>query len=537
MTNTTYGNHAPINDFTTVGFASIATFFPVKEVSKSLDKFDRRSFRFRHAMNEFIFYVPIMAALENVSADSAYAEIQKAYSTIWGSRPLSDFGSGGLSNARLRIGYECHRDLFERICRPLAEHPHPYTHFAGLRMIAVDGSLLNVADTAKNQEFGRPKNQYDMKAGYPQARIVSLVETGTHAMFAMKIGTFKEGEATLAKEVFESVEPDMLVTADRLYLGWELVNLILQKGAKLLWRFKAGDVDRFHIEGRLPDGSYRAKYFPPKSHEHSSPIDVRILAYIPAAGSEAIYLVTNLLDHEGAPAKDLARVYMQRWEIEMVFNEMKVSLMNGEPFTSQRPELVRQQIYGYALAHYAVRKTIYQAAQTADLDPDEISFTGTLGTIKANCKLFTFSDSLRKQLNTEVKQTLSNHMENSINELKVEITEKCAEYEKCANLPTPEFINMVIDSIKSKFQSMACLVSHTINGVFAVQHQQVMQAIIEEVASKKRLRTSSSRGKSSPRTTKQKTNKKYEPRKGVKPKVKYSADIRLLWLGPHLELQ
>lgn len=531
MTNSTNSNHAPINDFGTIGFASIATYFPVGEVSKSLDRFDRRSFRQRHAPNEFIFYVPIMAALENVSADSAYAEIQKAHSTIWGSRKLSDFGTGGLSNARLRIGHECHRDLFERVCRPLAEHPHPYTHFAGLRMVAVDGSLLNVADTAKNQDFGRPKNQYDMKAGYPQARIVSLVETGTHAMFAMKIGTFREGEATLAKEVFESVESDMLVTADRLYLGWELVNLILQKGAKLLWRFKAGDVDRFHIESWLPDGSYRAKYFPPKSHEQCSPIDVRILAYIPEAGSEAIYLVTNLIDHVEAPAKDLAKVYMQRWEIEMVFSEMKVSLKNGEPFTSQRPELVRQQIYGYALAHYAVRKTIYQAAQTADLDPDVISFAGTLETIKANCKLFTFSDALRKQLNKEVTQALSDHLENSIDELKVEITEKGVESE-----PISGFVDLIIDSIKSKFQSMLCLVNHTINGVFAAQTQQVMRAIIEEVAFKKRLRTSSSRGKSSPRTTKQKTNKKYEPRKGLKPKVKYSADIRLLSLGPVLGL-
>jgi len=532
---------APINTLGSLGFAQMALTYPFIEVTKSLEKYDRQSFRLRNTLNEFIVYLPIMMALENVSIEKAFDSIQKGSTMIWGSRSVGEIGSGGLANARLRVGFEPLEDIFLRMCRPLADEVHTFTHIAGLRMVAIDGTLANVADTAKNAEFGRPKNQHQKLAGYPQARMVALIEIGTHAIFGLKIANSKVGEETLAKELLETLESDMLVMADRLYLGWELVNIVLRKNAQLLWRFQTGHLDRFEIQGRFSDGSYKAKYVPPAAYAECEPIDVRIVAYMPSQSAdsasenrEPTYLVTTILDPESVSAEKLILTYMQRWEIEMVFKEMKVVISNNEPLSAQRPELVKQQIYGIALAHYIVRKTIYLAARTANLDPDVISFKGTLETIKTNCKLFSFSDSLRKQLDSELRHTLGEQIEVTMTRMEAALK---AANRRNTHLQQRCFIDEVIKTIRGDLEHLANAALRMVAEIFTEQPLKILKGIIQEVATKRRNRVSSSRGKSSPRNTKRRTNPGFPVRKQPNPpKLKYVLTPQILGLGDHAQL-
>jgi len=521
---------SPINTISTIGFAQLAITFPFQEVSKSLQRFNRLSYRMRMSLNEFIFYVPIMMALENVSAEKAYESIQKGSSMIWGSRALGDIGRGGLANARLRVGVEPFEDMFLRFCHPLATDRHPTTHLEGMRMVAIDGCLLNVADTAKNAVFGRPKNQNQKAAGYPQARIVALVETGTHAFFGLKIDTSHVGETTMAKGLLETLQPDMLVMADRLYLGWDLVNVVTRKKANLIWRAKAGCIDRFKILARCSDGSYKASYIPPEAHAGDEAIDVRIVAYQLKAESapseEPVYLVTTLLDPEIFPAQKLITAYMQRWEIEMAFGEMKCEIADNEPLWAQRPELVKQQIFSIVLAHYAVRKAIYQAARTANLDPDIISFKGALETIKTNCKMFSFSDSFRQQLDDELCSTLKDQIDTTTRQLEKELNAS-----GLLELRGRSFIQEIVSAVGDKLLVLSTTARKTVNDFFSKQAQRILDTINQELAFKPSNRVSSSRGKSSPRNTKQRTNRKYGVRKQKNPpKVKYGFNPRILLL-------
>jgi hypothetical protein len=174
-------------------------------------------------------------------------------------------------------------------------------------------------------------------------------------------------------------------------LGWRLVKLVQNQGAKLIWRVKSSDREnRFELKERLKDGSYRALYVPPKDPKSLkdlegidlTPVEVRVAGYAVEGSTEPVYLVTTLLEESVAPATKLAELYMQRWEIELVFKEMKVCLNDNEhALRSQRPDLVKQELYGLFLLHYAIRSLIYEAAVGAKLDPDLITFKGAVKTI------------------------------------------------------------------------------------------------------------------------------------------------------------
>ena len=109
-------------------------------------------------------------------------------------------------------------------------------------------------------------------------------------------------------------------------------------------------------------------------------ITVRVIEYaLPSLddGQPRYRLLTTLLDDRKAPAMELAALYHQRWQIEAVFDELKTHLRQSRRvLRSKTPELVRQEFYGWVLAHYAVRWLLHQGATSARIPHAELSFKG-----------------------------------------------------------------------------------------------------------------------------------------------------------------
>ena len=292
-----------------------------------------------------------------------------------------------ISQACTRLGSQAMRQLAERVLRPLAAPGAPGAWYRGLRVMALDGSCMEVADESANAAFfGYPAASRGQSA-FPQARLLGLVECGTHVVVAAEIAPYIRSEQAMAAQMLPvTLKPDMLVLADRNFFSFKLWQTACATGAKLVWRAKA---DRqLSVDQILPDGSYLSCVYDGTDKRRTSKGEViRVIEYAlkgSATPTESNYrLVTNILDPLQAPALELAALYHERWEIEGVFDEFKTHLRaNSTVLRSKTPDLVLQELWGLLLAHFAIRQLMAQAAWPRGLDPDLLSFTNAVRVIK-----------------------------------------------------------------------------------------------------------------------------------------------------------
>ncbi|RMB81460.1 IS4 family transposase [Streptomyces shenzhenensis] len=288
-----------------------------------------------------------------------------------------------LFRARDRLGPEPLRVLFAATARPLADERTPGAFWRRLRLMAVDGTCWDVADSAGNEKaFGRPGNTRGPdRAAFPQVRMAALVELGTHAVLDAELDGCRVGELTLSARLVRSAGPGMLVLAGREFLGVPLWRAFTATGAHLLWRVSANRV--LPVQERLADGSWLSRLHAGTDAKKRDPVRVRVIAYrltgVPGAEENGYRLVTDLLDAQAYPAAELAALYHRRWEIESVLGEIKTHQRGAKVvLSSKTPDGVRQQIWAHLLVHRALRELMCRTAAARGADPDRISFTDTL---------------------------------------------------------------------------------------------------------------------------------------------------------------
>jgi hypothetical protein len=301
-------------------------------------------------------------------------------------------GKSGISQACTRLGLLPLKQLHDEVVGPIGNRRTHGAWYRDWRLISMDGSTLDVADTEFNRNaFGRPGASRGQTA-YPQIRFVSLVENGTHVLFGTQMDRCGTGEVPLAEAAIEYLQRGFLCLADRLFYGFELWRKAHSTGADLLWRIKKNMV--LPCEKRLRDGSYLSRIYPSvkKRRHNAEGVVLRVIQYRldGVEGSEKIYrLMTTILDPDKAPAKELAVLYQERWEIEAAFDELKTHLRGARiVLRSKTPDLVRQEFYGLVLAHFAVRALMHEAALLDDVDPDRLSFVHSVRVIRRKIPLF-----------------------------------------------------------------------------------------------------------------------------------------------------
>jgi hypothetical protein len=272
--------------------------------------------------------------------------------------------------------------LFDRVAEPLAVKDTPGCWLAGRRLVAIDGTCLDLADTPANDAFfGRPGVMKGERSAFPQARVVALAECGTHALFEAVVGPYTTSENALSRELLDRLTPGMLCVADRGFYSFEAWQRASKTGADLLWRVK----DELKLESikDLPDGSWLAQVFhSTRDTKRQHPITVRVITYTIEDGREPagpFRLITTILDHRKASAVELAGAYTQRWEMETVLDELKTHQRGPRSvLRSKSPDLVLQEIWGHLCVHYAIRVLMFDAAVHAGRDPDRVSFVAAL---------------------------------------------------------------------------------------------------------------------------------------------------------------
>jgi Insertion element 4 transposase N-terminal/Transposase DDE domain len=283
--------------------------------------------------------------------------------------------------ARERLGFEPVKALFERVAQPLATAATPGSFLAGRRLVAIDGTTVDVADSVVNDEFfGRPGISKGEKSAFPQARMVALAECGTHVVFDAEIGSYATSELALSRILVDRLEPGMVLLADRGFTGFALWKQASATGADLLWRAKNNVTPR-QIEV-FDDGSWLGEMRLNNTKLTTEAVIVRVVEYTVDDGrgdTGPFRLFTTLLDPNEVTATELAVAYAQRWEIESVFDELKTHQRGSKTvLRSKSPALVLQEIWGHLCCHYAIRTLMFAAAHDAGVDPDRVSFVAAL---------------------------------------------------------------------------------------------------------------------------------------------------------------
>jgi len=368
----------------------LARICPPDEVALALQATGRQSIRQRDLPAHAVaYYVMALSLYRGVNYQEVLRVVTEGMQVLGDNAIRREVGKSGISAARTRLGWEAMAHLAGRVLKPLADTRTHGAFFGGYRVVSLDGSTLEVADEAANvNAFGYPGTQQG-RTGYPQMRFTALLENGTHVLFGVACGGYKESEMSLARQSVAHLKPGMLCLADRGLAGFPLWRDAQATGAHLLWRIPKNR--KLPVVKRLADGSYLAMIAPAPATQKTmtgstAPIMVRVIDYqLPGVpDAEPLYrVITTLLDDKEASATALAGLFHERWTIETTLAELKTTLKGADiVLRSKTPDLVRQEFYGLLLAHYAIRKLMWEAALTRDEPPERLSFKQAVNTVR-----------------------------------------------------------------------------------------------------------------------------------------------------------
>lgn len=370
-----------------IGLTQVIPALAVQQALLDTDRIDSRACRLSYEVTTWVLLA--MGLLTDLPIRSVYHHARRLLPTD--TLPTR----AALCLARQRLGIPPLRALFQSVVRPLTDGDVRGATFGGLRLLGIDSTKWNVPDTPANvAAFGRPTGGGG-DGPFPQVHKVSLVELGSRAELAFLVKPHNRNEAVIAWGLVRHVGPGMVLLADREFFGYRLWQAFRKRGCELLWRGKSSFVlEPIEV---LSDDSYLAKVYPsPRDRQRDrNGIVVRVIKYTlddpqRVGHQEEHVLLTSLQDAEAFPAVELILGYHQRWEAELMYDEQKTHhdpVRPGKPahLRSGTPAGIVQELYALSLGHYVTQALRVAAAKQEDVDPDRVSFTGTLRVLR--CRL------------------------------------------------------------------------------------------------------------------------------------------------------
>jgi hypothetical protein len=267
----------------------------------------------------------------------------------------------------------------------------------GLLVTAIDGTVFDLADTAQMRaEFTTPA-----KGRFPQARMVALIACGNRWLLAARIGSSGVSEQALADSLISELRPDTINLADRGFFSMDRWIRAATTGAHLVWRVKNGARSLpARLDQTLPDASAwvmlhesdqmlarRRKTGADKSLTRLQPVLARLVEFTVTSRDRSgrpiktsrYRVLTTLLDPIRYPADQIAALYAERWQIELTYARLKVTLREpGTRLRGQTPQLAYQELWALLTVYNTLVHLAVNTAVELNVDPDAISFTAVL---------------------------------------------------------------------------------------------------------------------------------------------------------------
>lgn len=293
-----------------------------------------------------------------------------------------EISDSGISQRRATMDWKIFDALMEQAFKPLAQFKkHPGSFYRGMRLVGIDGTQFSVTNTPENNRQLKKAKSRRSDAAFAKIGAAVLVELGMHNPLAVQIATAEqESESVLSERLLDDLPEDCLLIVDRYYGNGLWVKRIKSRPhCECLLRVK--DSLNANILEIHPDGSKRVEV----QWESEKFILREIRGKVRSAGGEwsSVRFWCSLLDWKKHPAKEMMRLYADRWEQEIFFKELKVEMRSSKLLRGQTPHTAAQEIAALMLAYAVVARQRVKVADQAKVEVTRVSFSKTLVFIQA----------------------------------------------------------------------------------------------------------------------------------------------------------
>ena len=305
--------------------------------------------------------------------------------------------TGAYCQARKRLHEKFYSDVARKTGQALDDKSDARWLWKARRVLAYDGSTLSMPDTPENQQAYPQPPQQQPGLGFPLMRIAAFFSLSCGAVLELGMCSNSgkgHSELGMLRQLWDFLRPGDVVLSDRYMCAWYEIFMLKQRGIDSVTRLHHCRTADFRRGKRLGKGDHIVQWRRPgrirtidwpsqkQLPEWLLIRETRVQVQQPGFRSQAIIVITTLLDAAEVTASDLAGLYRARWNAELDFRSLKQT-MQMDILRCKTPELVRKEIWTHVLAYNLIRTILAQAASKHDIQPRTISFKGAVQTLEA----------------------------------------------------------------------------------------------------------------------------------------------------------
>tara|TARA_Y100000748_G_scaffold219571_2_gene184586 strand:+ start:11210 stop:12541 length:1332 start_codon:yes stop_codon:yes gene_type:complete len=360
-------------------FSDLSTFtqnIPVEWVASALDLSAQATIRRRRLPSDQVLWLVLGMALFR---DEPVHEVAKRLN-ICAQGLASDqlLARSGVTEARKRLGADPVEHLFRQTAKQWGCERYEGDDWKGLQVFAVVGALLRTPDSPELREhFGSGNTGTERQTPFPMLRLVALMNVRSHVIVDAQLSPYRGSEMRLAETCLAQIPDRSITLFDKGFWGADLLLSVVAGGTDRHWLIPTRkslvmeEVERYSEHDRL----VRMRVSPQaRKRNPSLPMhwEVREVSY--ERHGKVRSLLTSLPSGRYS-AGAVAELYLERWEIELGFRDIKSSMQqNAVTLRSKRVELVYQEVWGLLLAYNIIRREASQAAVAFGRAPSDIRF-------------------------------------------------------------------------------------------------------------------------------------------------------------------
>lgn len=306
----------------------------------------------------------------------------------------ADEQTGGYCQARQRLPLSRLQQVTGQIAQAARAACPKDRLWRGREIKVVDGSSLTMPDTAANQRVFPQQRMQKPGCGFPIMRFVGLFSLGTGCLLSVVSGSYYEGELSLFRKLWHFLKPRDVLLADRHFSDYGTLATLWNRGVDAVVRQHSQRPSDFRHGSYLGPQDRLVAWTKPL--ERPKTIGSKLWSRLPQVLSlrmiriqcaargfrtQRLVLTTTLLDPEKYPTAEIAQLYLQRWNVELFFRQIKTTLQM-EHLRCQSPQMVRKEFFMHLLGYNLMRALMLQTVRQHGVPLERLSFKGGVDAVR-----------------------------------------------------------------------------------------------------------------------------------------------------------